>query len=62
MVKGVIKLGIEMYSYSPCDIWFLLASEKITCGHVFLFFVEEYNIFLRLENKLTDSEHQMLLR
>jgi hypothetical protein len=24
MVKGVIRLGIEMFSYSPCDIWFLL--------------------------------------
>lgn len=40
LVKGVIKMGIEMYSYNPCAIWFLLADQKIACAHVFLFLME----------------------
>jgi len=44
-----------MYSYSPCDIWFMLAQDKITCSLVFLFLIEEYDIVGRLGRKLAES-------
>lgn len=52
LVKGVIKLGIDMYSYNPCSIYFLLLEEKITCAHVFLFLMEEHGLMGRLQRKL----------
>jgi hypothetical protein len=62
-VKGVIKLGIEMYSYNPCSIRFLLTDiDKFTCGHVFLFLVEEYGLMGRLQRKLLESETLSLNR
>lgn len=55
MIKGLIKLGVEMYGYSPCSIWDLLSNvtpqktqSSVSCSSVFLFFIEEHNIFSRL--------------
>ncbi len=62
LVKGVIKLGIDMYSYSPCSICFLLVDQKLTCAHVFLYMVEEHGLMGRLQRKLLASEAQALSR
>ena len=67
-VKGLIKLGVEMHGYSPCDIWNMLTDSipakgiKISCAHVFLFFIEDFNLYSRLERKLAKSEEEMLKR
>lgn len=55
LVKGVIKLGIDMYSYSPCSICYLLVDQRLTCAHVFLYMVEEHGLMGRLQRKLLAS-------
>lgn len=55
LVKGVIKLGIDMYSYNPCSICYLLIDHKLTCAHVFLYMVEEHGLIARLQKKLLAS-------
>lgn len=55
LVKGVIKLGIDIYSYSPCSICYLLVDQKLTCAHVFLYMVEEHSLMSRLQRKLLSS-------
>lgn len=67
VVRGLIVLGIEMHSYSPCDIWNLLTGENpqgtpISCSLVFLFLIEEYHLASKLHIKLAPSEADMLLR
>jgi len=46
LVKGLIKLGIEMHGYDPCKIWPLVhqvtpqkEQSKLNCALVFLFFI-----------------------
>ena len=67
IIKGLVKLGIEMYGYCPCNIWRLLLNitpQKnqliFTCSLVFFFFIEEHNIFSRLDKKLANNEMDML--
>lgn len=66
MVKGVIRLGIEMFSYSPCRIWTLLLDRdltrySITCSDIFLSLLQDYNLIEKLEQKLKTSEMHKLM-
>ena len=51
-----------MYSYSPCQLWLLLADKGVSCDMIFLFLVEDYNLRGRLERRLQSSEAEELLR
>jgi hypothetical protein len=62
IVKGVIKMGIHVFSYSPCQIWFMLADRRLTCAMVFLFLVEDLNLRALLDQRLQESEAEALLR
>ena len=69
LVKGLIRLGVEVYSYSPCDIWGLLRgchphqpTTTVTCAHVFLFFIEEHGLQQRITLKLHATEADQLRR
>jgi hypothetical protein len=55
IVKSVVKMGIHMYSYSPCRLWFLLADRGITCALAFLFLLQDLNLAGRLERRLLGS-------
>lgn len=48
LVKGIIKMGIHLFSYYPCQAWFLLADRGLTCDLAFLFMVEDQNLAARL--------------
>ncbi len=69
VVKGVVKMSIEMFGYSPCKIWKMLIGcspqrdkRSISCSMVFKFLVDEYNLLSRLERKLCFSEEELLRR
>jgi hypothetical protein len=56
-----------MHGYDPCNIWPLVHNvtphkeqNKLNCALVFLFFIEEYDIYSKLERKLSVSEVDML--
>ena len=69
LVKGTIKIGIEMFGYQPCKIWRLLVNitakpNQLTanCQLVYKFLIDDHNLFARLERKLAVSEEEMLRR
>lgn len=53
-------MGIHMYQYSPCLLWYLVDEKQhrinITCDLIFVYLVEEYNLFKRLSYKLQRTE------
>lgn len=53
-------MGIHMYQYSPCLLWYLVDEKQhrinITCDLIFVYLVEEYNLFKRLGYKLQRTE------
>lgn len=53
MVKGLIKLGIIMYSFKPCDIKIML--NGVDCNLIFLYLVDEFDICRKVEWKLWEK-------
>ena len=52
-VKGIIKMGVQIFTYNPCLIWHLADEGKnpriiITCDLVFLYFLEEYDLIHKI--------------
>lgn len=61
MVESIIKMGIEMFSYSPCLIKNLFPSNaapisRVTCAIIFMYLLEEVNLIARMDFKICSSE------
>ncbi len=59
VVKAILDMGIRLFCYDPCKISKLFPpdKQKISCRLVFLYFIEEYDLISRFENKFFDSEY-----
>lgn len=46
--KSIVRMGVEMFHYSPCPIARLLCGKESTCKLVFYHLVEEEGVWHRL--------------
>ena len=68
LVKALLKLGIEMFSYNPCSIHQLFQQKnpsnknsQISCSLVYLHFVIECDLISIINLKMTFNEEEHLI-
>ena len=63
-IEGLIKIGTQIFSYNPCLIMNLFPKDpvhsRLSCAIVFLYFLQEGNLYSQLENKINTSETDLL--
>lgn len=59
MAKSLLSIGIQVFSYDPCQIWKMFQSQKdqggICCSEIFFNFINESNIDNLIGEKMYKS-------
>ena len=64
MVRSLFEMGIDLFCFEPCKIAKLFSPSNkkngISCSLAFVYWIEEYNLEKRIENKFYESEIECL--